>query len=145
MAAHQPAGSGSPAGKIALATTGDVHFTPGRRPEIRYRDLGVKEATNGRMRAEVMHVSADRPAQPTGWHYHECEIQFLYMLEGWVDLVFADRGIVRLQAGDSLMIPGGTVHQEISAAANMQLLEVSVPAQLGTVNCDPPTKATSPV
>lgn len=132
----------SPALKLALATISDVRFTPGRRPEIRYRDLGVKDATNGRMRAEVMHVSAASPAQPTGWHHHVCEIQFLYMLKGWVDLEFGDRGVVRLQAGNSMMIPGGTVHQEISASGNMELLEVSVPAQMGTVNCDPPANRT---
>jgi mannose-6-phosphate isomerase-like protein (cupin superfamily) len=132
----------SPAMTLAVATTGDVRFNPGRRPEIKYRDLGVKDATHGRMRAEVMHVSAGSPAKPTGWHYHLCEMQFLYMLEGWVDLEFCDRGVVRLQAGDSMMIPGGMVHQEISASAPMELLEVSVPAQLGTVNCDPPANAT---
>jgi len=127
--------------QLALASSGDMRFTPGRRPEIKYRDLGVKDATNGRMRAEVMHVNAASPAKPTGWHYHECEIQFLYMLKGWVDLEFGDRGVIRLQAGDSLMIPGGTVHQEISASENMELLEVSVPAQLGTVNCPPPANS----
>jgi len=124
--------------KVVVATADDPHFTPGRRPEIRYRDLGVQEATGGRMRAEVMHVSAGSPAQPTGWHYHECEIQFLYMLKGWVDLEFGDRGVVRLKEGDSMMIPGGTVHQEIQASPTMELLEVSVPARLGTVNCAPP-------
>ena len=130
----------TPTMPLALATTADMRFTPGRRPEIRYRDLGVKQATNGRMRAEVMHVNATDPARPTGWHYHECEIQFLYMLKGWVDLEFGDRGVIRLEAGDSLMIPGGMVHQEISASNNMELLEVSVPAQLGTVNCAPPAR-----
>jgi mannose-6-phosphate isomerase-like protein (cupin superfamily) len=129
----------APAARLALATTANIRFTPGRRPEIKYRDLGVKDATNGRMRAEVMHISADSPAKPTGWHYHECEIQFLYMLKGWVDLEFGDRGVIRLEVGDSLMIPGGMVHQEISASNNMELLEVSVPARLGTVNCDPPS------
>jgi len=127
--------------KLVVMTTRDSRFTPGRRPEIKYRDLGVKDATDGRMRAEVMHVSADSPAQPTGWHYHTCEIQFLYMLKGWVDLEFGDRGVVRLEAGDSMMIPGGMVHQEIAASPVMELLEVSLPAQLGTVNCEPPMQS----
>jgi mannose-6-phosphate isomerase-like protein (cupin superfamily) len=123
--------------KVVVATTDDMRFNAGRRPEIRYRDLGVQEATNGRMRAEVMHITAR--ANPTGWHYHECEIQFLYMLKGWVDLEFADR-VVRLKEGDSMMIPGGTVHQEIGTSDAMELLEVSVPARLGTVNCGAPAK-----
>ena len=127
--------------KLAIATADDVRFTPGRRPEIKYRDLGVREATEGAMRAEVMHVGPGAPARPTGWHYHTCEMQFLYMLDGWVDLEFGDRGVVRLKTGEAMMIPGGTVHQEIRASEPMELLEVSVPAELGTVNCDPPGKA----
>jgi quercetin dioxygenase-like cupin family protein len=123
---------------LAIATAGEVRFNPGRRPEIKYRDLGVKDATQGRMRAEVMQIGAGSPAKPTGWHYHVCEMQFLYMLKGWVDLEFGDRGVVRLHEGDSMMIPGGMVHQEVRASEPMELLEVSVPAQLGTVNCDPP-------
>jgi hypothetical protein len=99
--ADQSTNARSPAMSLAVATTGDVRFNPGRRPEIKYRDLGVKDATGGRMRAEVMHIGAGSAAQPTGWHYHVCEMQFLYMLEGWVDLEFGDRGVVRLAAGDS--------------------------------------------
>jgi quercetin dioxygenase-like cupin family protein len=130
---------GLPSGmRLAVATKSDMKFNPGRRDYIKYRDLGVEDATKGRMRAEVMHITTDEPAQPTGWHYHTCEMQFLYMLDGWVDLEFGDRGVVRLMAGDSMMIPGGLVHQEIAASEVMELLEVSVPARLGTVNCDPP-------
>ena len=137
----QPETSREIAMKFAMASNSDVHFNPGRRPEITYRDLGVADASNGRMRAEVMHIGASgSPAQPTGWHYHECEIQFLYMLKGWVDLEFGDRGIVRLSEGESMMIPGGMVHQELRASEPMELLEVSVPARLGTVNCAPPKR-----
>ena len=124
--------------KVVVSTTGNMRFKPGRRPEIRYRDLGVEAGTQGRMRAEVMHLTSR--ANPTGWHYHECDIQFLYMLKGWVDLEFAD-GVVRLKEGESMMIPGGTVHQEINTSDVMELLEVSTPAHLGTVNCDAPEKA----
>jgi len=124
--------------KFVVSNADNLRFTPGRRPEIKYRDLGVRDASNGRMRAEVMHISPGSPSRPTGWHYHTCEIQFLYMLNGWVDLEFGEAGVVRLHAGESMMIPGGLVHQELRASEVMELLEVSVPAQLGTVDCDPP-------
>jgi quercetin dioxygenase-like cupin family protein len=125
--------------RVVVSSAEDKRFKAGRRPEIRYRDLGVEAGTGGRMRAEVMHITAR--ANPTGWHYHECETQFLYMIKGWVELEFGDLGVVRLTAGDSMMIPGGVVHQEIGSSDVMELLEVSVPARLGTVNCDPPAKA----
>jgi mannose-6-phosphate isomerase-like protein (cupin superfamily) len=60
------------------------------------------------------------------------------MLNGWVDLVFEDGQKVRLQSGESLYIPGGLRHNEIGASRDLELLEISVPADMGTVACDPP-------
>ena len=92
------------------------------------------------MRAQV--TSAERGlSEPTGWHYHECEMQFVYLLEGWIDLEFEDGRNVRLVAGDSVMIPGGERHQETATSDSLRLLEVSVPAEMGTVACDPPPGA----
>ena len=44
-----------------------------------------------------------------------------------------------------MMIPGGTVHQEIATSDTMELLEVSVPARLGTVNCAAPARPGRPL
>src|SRR5262245_64534834 len=76
--------------------------------------------------------------QPTGLHYHVCEGHFVYMLSGWVDLEFEDGQKLRIQAGESLYIPGGLRHNETSASRDLELLEISVPADMGTVACDPP-------
>jgi quercetin dioxygenase-like cupin family protein len=90
------------------------------------------------MRCEVMHVVPGAPTVPTGWHYHTADVQFLYILKGWVDMEIDGIGKVRLSEHDSVLIPGGTVHQELRASDEMQLLEVSLPGPLGTVNCGPP-------
>ena len=76
--------------------------------------------------------------KPTGWHYHVCDGQFVYMLSGWVDLEFEDGQTVHLQAGESLYIPGGLRHNEIQTSRDLELLEISVPADMGTVACDAP-------
>jgi quercetin dioxygenase-like cupin family protein len=76
--------------------------------------------------------------QPTGWHYHVCEGQFVYMLSGWVDLEFEDGQKLRIQSGESLYIPGGLRHNETAASKDLELLEISVPADMGTVACEPP-------
>ena len=68
----------------------------------------------------------------------KCQAQLVYMFSGWVDLVFADRK-VRINAGDSIMIPGNTPHNETSTSDTFELLEVSVPADMGTEPCEPPT------
>jgi quercetin dioxygenase-like cupin family protein len=76
--------------------------------------------------------------QPTGWHYHVCEGQFVYMLRGWVDLEFEDGQKLRIQSARSPYIPAGLRHNEPAASGDPELLELSVPAYTGTVACDPP-------
>src|SRR5205809_1028094 len=109
----------------------------GRRSFFKYRDLGVTAASSGKMRAQVT-IGAEGMTQPTGWHYHVCEGQFVYMLSGWVDLEFEDGQKLRIQSGESLYIPGGLRHNETAASRDLELLEISVPADMGTVACDPP-------
>ncbi len=126
-----------PAMKLAVSEQKTAKFVPGRRAFFQYRELGVTEATQGRMRAQVTSAKSAMDRE-TGWHYHTCEMQFVYILRGWIDLEF-DRGTVRrLGPGDSVMIPGGLPHQELATSDDLQLVEVSVPAEMGTINCDPP-------
>jgi len=115
-------------------------FNPGRREEIKYRDLGLEQATKGEIRGEIMHISTG-VSRPTGWHYHTCDVQFLHMIKGWVKMEFPGEGPMTLEAGDSITIPGGVVHQELCSSDNMELLEVTIPAKIGTVNVDAPEGA----
>ena len=49
-------------------------------------------------------------------------------IKGWVDLQFEDGRKIRLNAGDTLTIPGGTRHNEIATSEEMDILEILVPA-----------------
>ena len=122
---------------FVLAKKNEAVYVQGRRDWMKYRELGVTEASGGRLRAQV--TSASRGlSEPTGWHVHHCEGQLVYMLDGWVDLEFAGGKIVRIEAGDSMYIPGGTPHNEIATSDTFELVEVSLPADMGTEPCDPP-------
>lgn len=132
-----------PAMKVTVARKDEARYVPGRRDFFKYRELGLTAASGGRIRAQVTSAEAGL-SQPTGWHYHECEVQFVYMLSGWLDLEFEDGQLVRLNPGDSVMIPGGARHQEIATSAAFELLEVSLPAEMGTVACAPPPGAKHP-
>ena len=57
----------------------------GRRDFFTYRDLAVKGPSNGRMRAQLTKAKTGM-TEPTGWHYHVCDNQFVYVLNGWVEL-----------------------------------------------------------
>lgn len=123
---------------LAISRAKEARFVKGRRAFFRYRELGVTEGTDGRMRAQITSTTAPMD-RATGWHYHTCEMQFVYVLRGWVDLEFGGAaGKVRLEAGDSVMIPGGEPHQEIATSDDFEIMEVSVPAEMGTEPCDPP-------
>jgi quercetin dioxygenase-like cupin family protein len=129
--------SGVNAGSMVHATLLNAPVVPGRRAFFTYRDLMVAAATGGKLRAQVM-SSSQGLSQPTGWHYHVCESQFIFALKGWVDLEFEDGRSIRLQAGESMLIPGGMKHNEIATSSEFELLEVILPGDMETVPCDKP-------
>ena len=123
--------------KLAHATAQNAPLVAGRREFFKYRDLGVGAASGGALKAQVM-SSIEGLTRPTGWHYHKCDVQFVYLLKGWVDLEFETGEKIRLKAGESLYIPGGMKHNETGTSTDLEILEVVTPADMGTQACDPP-------
>jgi mannose-6-phosphate isomerase-like protein (cupin superfamily) len=131
---ERPAQQGMKLQKSFVSTT---PYAPGRRPFFKYRDLGLEAATGGRMRA-YQNNSIAGMTEATGWHYHTCEMQFVYVIKGRITLEFEDGTEATFGAGDSLFIPGGVRHNEIYASEDKETLEVSVPGKIGTVNVERP-------
>ena len=127
-------------GKLSHTTPATSNYVPGRRDFFKYRDLAVTQASNGALRAQVM-SSSQGLSRPTGWHYHECDGQFIYVLTGWVDLEFENGDKLRVNQGDSLYIPGGMKHNETATSSELEILEVSIPGEMGTVPVERPTAA----
>ena len=122
---------------IAVAKIDNPVMVPGRRDFLQYRELGVTKASEGKIRAQITSASQGL-SEETGWHIHRCKGQFVYMLSGWVDLVFAGGRVERVGPGDSIYIPGNTPHNETATSDSFELLEVSIPADMGTEPCDAP-------
>lgn len=112
-------------------------YAPGRRAFFQYRDLGLEAATGGRMRAYQNNAIAGM-TEPTGWHYHDCEMQFVYVLKGMLTIEFEDGTVATFKAGDAFFVPGGVRHNEIYVSEDKEALEVSVPGKIGTINCERP-------
>jgi quercetin dioxygenase-like cupin family protein len=123
--------------KVAHTSAKQPIMTAGRRDFFSYRDLALKDASGGQMRGQVMKAKTGM-TQPTGWHYHTCDGQFVYLLNGWVELEFEGSETIRLERGDSVFIPGGMPHNELRTSDDVEVLEVSVPGELGTVPCEAP-------
>ncbi|MEK9777190.1 MAG: cupin domain-containing protein [Quisquiliibacterium sp.] len=117
-----------------LSQASDPVYAPGRREFFKYRQLAASE---GEMTAQVMSTN-EGLTEPTGWHYHLCESQFIYVLKGTLDLDLEDGTSVHMVAGDSLLLPGGMKHNETSTSTDFEVLEVMLPKLEGTVPCDPP-------
>ena len=131
-------GSMAPTGpKVTIARKASPDYREGRRVFFKYRDRGVQEATGGKIRAQVMEAVTGM-TEPTGWHVHHCEAQFVYVLKGWVDLEFEDGVRTRCVAGDAILIPGGMRHNEFGTSDDVEILELSVPGPMTTAACDPP-------
>ena len=122
---------------LTISRKSNPVYKEGRRVFFKYRDLGVADATGGTMRAQIMEAITGM-TEPTGWHVHHCEAQFIYIIKGWVELEFEDGTRTRLEAGDSAVIPGEMKHNEFGTSDDVAILELSIPGPMGTTPCDPP-------
>lgn len=53
-------------------------------------------------------------------------------------LEFEDGTVGTFRAGDALCVPGGVRHNEVFLPDDHEVLEVSVPGEIGTVPCSRP-------
>jgi mannose-6-phosphate isomerase-like protein (cupin superfamily) len=109
----------------------------GLRAYFEYRDLGIKRATRGKV---IAHVIRARPGKaPHGeWHAHDCKVQFVYVLKGWVEFEYEGVGRVMMKAGSCFYQPPNIRHREIRHSANLELIEVVSPAQFRTYSAAAP-------
>jgi len=110
----------------------------GLRNYFEYRDLGIERATRGKV---VAHVIRARPGRaPHGeWHRHDCSVQFVYVLKGWVEFEYEGVGKVTMRAGTCFYQPPNIPHREIRHSKNIQMLEVVAPANFATHDASPRT------
>ena len=116
---------------FALSHARDAQWDEGLREFFAYRDLGVADATGGRVGAHVIRArgASETPGER---HHHALEFQLVYVLRGWVDFEYNGVGRVRLEAGSSVVQPPGIRHTELAHSADLELLEITLPAQFGT-------------
>ena len=124
--------------KVSISRPAPSKFVQrGLRGYFEYRDLGIKRATGGKV---ITHVIRARPGKaPHGdWHWHDCTVQFVYVLKGWVKMEYEGSGIVVLKAGACFNQPPRIRHRELAHSRDVQLLEVVAPANFKTYSAPPP-------
>jgi len=116
---------------FAASHARDAQFERGLRAFFEYRDLGIKQATDGRVVAHVIRAtgSSELSSQP---HLHETQFQFVYVLKGWIEFEYEGQGVVRLEAGSSVYQPPQIRHRELGHSPDLELLEIVMPGDFGT-------------
>jgi quercetin dioxygenase-like cupin family protein len=119
--------------KFSVSHTDNSEFKDdGLRPFFQYRDLGIRDSTNGAIVAHVIRAKPGMQMQPER-HHHEVQFQMVYVLKGWVKFNYEGVGEVTLKAGSCVHQPPGIRHIELAHSDDLELIEIVMPADFKTV------------
>ena len=104
----------------------------GLRNYFEYRDLGIAKASKGKVVAHVIRARTGKA--PHGeWHRHDCSLQFVYVLKGWIKFDYEGVGVMTMKKGTCFQQPPNIRHAEISHSKDVELLEIVAPANFKTI------------
>ena len=109
-------------------------FDAGLRSYAKYRDLALANATGGMVQAHVIRmVPPCDPKVVSKWHHHDVELQFIYVLNGWIKNQFEGQGVHTMKKGTCWLQPPKIKHRVLDYSPDCELLEVVLPADFDTV------------
>ena len=108
----------------------EAEWKPWRIEGFEFRDTGIGAATNGLAGVRVVRPLGTVTTQGCS---HSGEFCFLFALTGGLTLTCEGRGIQRMVAGDSCVVPAQQRHALTDCSDDLELLEVSLPAALETL------------
>ena len=94
----------------------------------------------------VAHVIRARPGKaPHGeWHWHDVDVQFVYVLKGSAVFEYEGIGRVAMKAGSCFYQPPRIRHREIRHSPDLQMIEFVSPARFKTYAAEKPAARKSP-
>ena len=105
----------------------------GLRAYALYRDLGIAMATGGLCQAHVIRLLGPCTDEVRKRHFHETELQLIYVLKGWMKNEFEGHGEQMMSAGSCWLQPSGIEHTVLDYSDDCEVLEIIVPADFRTV------------
>ncbi len=151
MDTHMAGGFGTassgdePDNKFSHNKPGDTPWRgDGLRDFFLYRDLGIKDATGGRVIAHLVKANS-QPTEGTGWHVHHARFQIVLMTKGWAKFMYENEEVL-VEAGDCVHQRPGIRHYLFDYSPDMEYLEIVSPADFGTSEIEPvgPVPAPTP-
>jgi quercetin dioxygenase-like cupin family protein len=121
----------------------DTKFTKGGlRDFFVYRDLGIAEATGGRVVAQLVRANAE-PKAGTGWHIHRAQFHIVYMIKDWARFMYEENETL-VSAGDCVHQKPGIRHFLFDYSPDMEYLEVVGPADFKSIGVEGPCSVPEP-
>jgi hypothetical protein len=109
----------------------------GLRTYAQYRDLGMSKATNGLLQAHVIRlIPPCDPVVVSKRHYHDVDVQMIYVLKGWIRSEFEGQGEVTMRQGAAWLQPPRIKHTVLDYSDDCELLEIILPAEFETVELE---------
>ncbi|WP_299144639.1 cupin domain-containing protein [uncultured Tateyamaria sp.] len=109
----------------------------GLRPFFEYRNMGIPDATDGKFGAHVIRAVPGMES-PGTWHSHDLDFQLVYVTKGWVVFEYEGQGEHVLREGSCVLQPPGILHREVRHSDDMELIEITSPADFTTQEEDAP-------
>ena len=118
--------------KFKISRAEEKNFDSGLRGFFKYRNLGIAEATSDDFGANVIRAIQGQKSKGE-WHYHKLKFQMVYVLAGWVKFEYDGEGTFTFYKGDSVYQPPEIRHREIDHSEDLELIEITSPANFETV------------
>lgn len=140
---ESPEGAEATGAVVEVSTDARENYVHGAGPRkfFDYRDMGTKEATDGRIHIHVVRATGE-PGAGTGWHFHTMAQWFL-ILGGDSHIRVEDGPDIHLKTGDSMCIGmgPGQRHNVAPFSGDYAVLEMCVPAVYETTPVPAPENA----
>jgi hypothetical protein len=127
-----------PKPKIVLSRLEGTNWTrSGLRPFLEYRDLGLAEATEGRVGGTIGRaIKKFEPGGGAKRHYHDTSFHFIFVMRGWFRTEFEGLGEVVVREGDCIAYQGEIPQEHIEYSDDFQVMQIAAPADYGTVSIE---------
>ena len=123
-----------PKQKFHVSHHNEADFDQGLRTYAKYRDLGLSGATGGMVQAHVIRFIPPFKAEDVSTpHFHDVDLQMIYVLKGWYKTEFEGEGVHTFHAGACWLQPPKIKHTVLGYSADCELLEIVLPAEFDTV------------
>ena len=126
-----------PAQTFAVSHHREQDFAVGLRRYAQYRDLGMAKVTNGMVQAHVIRfVPPCDPQEVAKLHFHDVDLQMIYVLKGWIKTELEGAGAHVMRAGSCWLQPPRIRHKVLDYSDDCELLEIITPADFETVELE---------